>query len=151
MNATDAIDTLNDLIEVAKDGEYGFRTSAEHAQDPALQQLLRQRAAECAQSARELQEEVIALGGRAEEGGSAAGAIHRGWVSIKSKLSRHSDSELLEEVERGEDKALESYQEAAQQDLPASARSIVSRQLEGVRRNHEQIRALRDHARSSST
>jgi uncharacterized protein (TIGR02284 family) len=150
MDANDVIDTLNDLIEVSRDGEYGFRTSAEQAKDPALQQVLRQRATECAQAARELQQEVIALGGRAEDSGSAVGAMHRGWVSVKATLSGHSDSQVLEEVERGEDKALESYQEAAGQDLPPSVRQIVMRQLEGVRRNHDQMRALRERARSSN-
>jgi uncharacterized protein (TIGR02284 family) len=150
MDAKDTVDTLNGLIEVSKDGEYGFRTSAEHAHDAPLRQLLMRSAAECAQAARELQDEVDALGGEAEEGGSAAGAIHRGWVSVKAKLSTFSDREILEEVERGEDKALNRYLRAAESDLPASALSIVLRQLEGVRRKHDQFRELREEARASS-
>ena len=31
MTNDDIIDTLNKLIETCKDGEYGFRTSADHA------------------------------------------------------------------------------------------------------------------------
>ena len=146
MDAKDTVDTLNALIEVSKDGEYGFRTSAEHAQEASLRQLLMRSAAECAQAARELQDEVEALGGEAEDGGSAAGAMHRGWVSVKAKLSTYSDREILEEVERGEDKALNRYLQAAESELPGSAQSIVLRQLEGVRRNHDQFRQLRDEA-----
>ena len=33
MSNDDIIDTLNDLIETSKDGEYGFRTSAEYLND----------------------------------------------------------------------------------------------------------------------
>ena len=150
MDVKDIVDTLNGLIEVSKDGEYGFRTSAEHAQDAPLRHLLMRSAAECAQAARELQDEVDALGGMAEEGGSPAGAMHRGWISVKAKLSSDSDREILEEVERGEARAVKRYQQAAESDLPASALSIVLRQLEGVRIHYDQFRALLDEARADS-
>ena len=148
MNADDTIDTLNELIEISRDGEYGFRSCAEQAEDPQLKQVLAKRADECAQAVKELQHEVVTLGGDAEDRGTAAGAVHRGWVSIKSRLSGYRDRELLEEVERGEDKALKRYTQAAGEDLTATARMVVLRQLEGVRRNHEQMRALRDAARA---
>jgi uncharacterized protein (TIGR02284 family) len=150
MTANDTIETLNELIETSKDGEYGFRTSAEHATDARLKQLLAQRADECAQAARELQQEVVALGGKPRDDGTAAGAMHRGWVSVKSKMSTYSDQQILEEVERGEDHALNKYQKAVSQQLSGSAGMLVARQLEGVRRNHDQMRALRDAAKTSS-
>lgn len=53
----------NDLIETGKDGEYGFRTCAEHLTEPQLRTLFEQRADECALSARELQGHVSDLGG----------------------------------------------------------------------------------------
>ena len=103
------LDTLNDLIEVSKDGEYGFRTSAEHMRDTELQQLLLRRADECAQAAAELQSLAAQMGGKVETGGSAAGAMHRGWVAIKATLSGYSDAQILEETERGEDVAMKRY------------------------------------------
>lgn len=150
MTTDDTIDTLNDLIEVSKDGEYGFRTSAEHARDPQLKALFMKRADDCAQGARELTEQVVQLGGEPEDSGTAGGAMHRGWVAVKSALSSYTDLQILEETERGEDKALASYRDALREDLPQPARSIVERQLEGVRRNHDQVRSLRDAARRAS-
>ena len=140
----ETIDILNDLIETSKDGEYGFRTSAEQVKTPSLRSLLERRATECAQAAGELQQVVLRLGGKAEDSGSAAGAMHRGWVAVKSTLSTYDDKAVLEEVERGEDVALESYRDALQEDLPPEVRSLVERQFEGVKRNHAQMRALRD-------
>lgn len=148
MTADETIDRLNDLIETSKDGEYGFRTSAEHARDARLKQLLAQHADECARAASELQQEVLALGGKPKDDGTAAGAMHRGWVAVKSKLSTYDDQRILEEVERGEDHALNQYQQAASSALSGSAATLVARQLEGVRHNHDQIRALRDAART---
>jgi uncharacterized protein (TIGR02284 family) len=145
------IDTLNDLIETSKDGEYGFRSSAEYMRNPETKQLFLRRADECRQSAQELQALVVSLGGTAEDSGSLAAAAHRGWVAVKGTLSGYSDLALLEETERGEDTALEAYRKAIESGLPDSVRSTVDRQYEGVKRNHAQVRALRDKARATSS
>ena len=147
MDTDDTIDILNDLIETSKDGEYGFRASAEYMRDPQIQQLFLARADGCRRAADELQQCVIQLGGKAEDSGSAAGAMHRGWVAVKGTLSGYSDLAILEETERGEDTALEAYRKALQNTLPPQVQSIVERQYEGVKRNHAQVRELRDRLR----
>jgi uncharacterized protein (TIGR02284 family) len=145
----DTIDTLNDLIETCKDGEYGFRTSAESARGADLQQLFQRRADECHQAAADLQSMVVQLGGTPEDSGSTSGALHRGWVAVKSTLTSYSDKAILEETERGEDTAMESYRKALASDLTPAARALVERQMEGVKRNHAQMRSLRDQARAT--
>jgi uncharacterized protein (TIGR02284 family) len=149
MEHKDVINTLNRLIETSKDGEYGFRTSAEHAKSPQIRELFTQRANECRQAAAELQALVVQHGGSAEDSGSAAGSIHRGWVALKGALSGYTDLAMLEETERGEDVALSSYRRALGEDLPPAVRTVVERQLQGVQRNHDQVRLLRDQARSA--
>jgi len=145
----DTIDTLNDLIETSKDGEYGFRTSAEYLKSPEVKQLFLKRADECRQAAAELQAMVVQLGGSAEDSGSAGGALHRGWVAVKGTLSGYSDKAILEATESGEDTALECYRKALTAVLTPAARALVERQLEGVKRNHAQVRMLRDQARAA--
>lgn len=151
MSTDDTIDTLNDLIETSKDGEYGFRTSAEYLRSSETKRLFMRRADECRQAAAELQTLVVQLGGKAEDSGSATGAMHRGWVSVKGTLSGYSDKAILEETERGEDTAQESYRKALATDLPPGVLEVVERQFEGVKRNHAQVRALRDKARATDT
>ena len=151
MSNDDTIECLNDLIETSKDGEYGFRTSAEYLKSADTKQLFLRRAEECRQAAAELQGLVRQLGGSAEDSGSAAGAMHRGWVSVKGTLSGYSDKAILEETERGEDTAMESYRKALAMDLPPATRSVVERQFEGVKRNHAQVRSLRDAARATDS
>jgi uncharacterized protein (TIGR02284 family) len=138
------IDTLNDLIETSKDGEYGFRACAEQARSPQLKQLFEDRAASCRTAASQLQAHVVDLGGAPQTTGSAAGTVHRGWVALKSILSTYDDLAVLEECERGEEAARESYEEALRQELPARIRNLVQQQFEGVQRNHAEIRRLRD-------
>jgi uncharacterized protein (TIGR02284 family) len=144
----DTIDTLNKLIETSKDGEYGFRTSAEYAKDTELKQLFTQHARECRESAAELQALVAQRGENPEDSGSLSGAAHRGWVALKGTLSTHTDLAVLEDAERGEDTALDNYRQAMNAGLPVEAHAIVARQYEGVKRNHAQMRLLRDQART---
>lgn len=148
MDIEDVIDTVNDLIETCKDGEYGFRRCAERVEASTLKQTLGRHADECRKAAAELQTIITQLGGTAEQGGSALGAVHRGWVSVRDALSGHSDLAVLEECERGEDAALEHYRRALEAALPPHVRNIVERQYEGVKRNHNEVRTLRDEARS---
>jgi uncharacterized protein (TIGR02284 family) len=149
MDNDDVIDTINRLIETSKDGEFGFRSCAEHMKNIELRRQLNSRAEECRQAADDLQAVVVQLGGDPEDDGSATGAMHRGWVAVKGTLSGYSDRAMLEECERGEDAALERYRDALDKELPVSVRTLVERQYEGVKRNHAQVRALRDQARAA--
>jgi uncharacterized protein (TIGR02284 family) len=146
----DVIDALNDLVETCKDGEYGFRACAEHADRADLKSLFMQRADDCRGAAQELMEHIRGLGGKPEEGGSVMGAVERGWVAVKAKLTTYDDKAMLEECERGEDNALARYRKALKKPLPAGIKLIVERQLQGVQRNHDQIKMLRDQFRASA-
>jgi uncharacterized protein (TIGR02284 family) len=150
MDRDDTIDQLNKLIETCKDGEYGFRTCAENVKSADLQTIFRRRADDCARGAAELQALVAKHGGKVETDSSATGTLHRGWVSVKAVLTGKSDVAVLEECERGEDAALERYRDAIKAPLPGDAMEVVRRQYEGVKRNHDQIRTLRDQVKAAS-
>jgi uncharacterized protein (TIGR02284 family) len=147
---SDVIDVLQDLAECSKDGEYGFRACAEQAERADLKSTFLQRADDCRGAVQELNEQIRMLGGKITEHGSAAGAVHRGWVSIKSKLTTYDDKAILEECERGEDNAKTRYANALKKPLPAGVKLIVERQMQGVQRNHDQIKMLRDQFRAAS-
>lgn len=140
----DVIDVLQDLVECSKDGEYGFRACAEQAKREDLRSVFLQRADGCRIGAQELNGLIRQLGGQTEDGGSALGAMHRGWVAVKTTLTSYDDKAVLEEAERGEDNAKARYRKAAQKPLPENVRQVVERQLQAVERNHDQIKQLRD-------
>jgi uncharacterized protein (TIGR02284 family) len=140
----DVIDTLKDLVECCLDGEYGFRECAAQVQGEDLRVVLLQRGHDCRRAAQELNEQISALGGRIEEHGSAVGAMHRGWVAVKSALTTHDDETMLEECERGEDNAVARYRKALTKPMPAGVKLVVERQMTGVQANHDQIKMLRD-------
>ena len=146
--ADDTRSVLNDLIETSKDGEKGFTRCAEETTNPQLKSIFLEGAERCRTGARQLQERVVALGGKPETGGSALGAAHRGWVDLKSAVTGRDDKAILEECERGEDVAKARYAAALKKDLPADIRSLVEQQYKGVIANHDRVKALRDQYRA---
>jgi uncharacterized protein (TIGR02284 family) len=145
-SAGTVIETLNDLVETAKNGELGFREAAQHAKSPALIALFGRRAQSCLQAVTELQEHIQRLGGKPDVGGTVTGAAHRLWVHIRGLFGGASDETMLVECERGEDAAVARYRSALKQNLPPDIHAMVQRQFEGAQRNHDMIKSLRDRA-----
>lgn len=140
----ETVDMLNRLLEVSRDGEYGFRECAQHTEAQDIKTLLNRRADDCTSAATELELLIRQLGGKPDEGGTVGGALHRGWVSVRGTLSGYSDKAMLDECERGEDVAVAQYRKALKHDLPPATKMLVERQAQGVQRNHDHIKALRD-------
>jgi uncharacterized protein (TIGR02284 family) len=147
---SDIRSTLNDLIETLKDGEEGFRLSASKVTDPTLRGQFQSLASQRASFASELQAEVAATGGEPAVSGSTSGAIHRGWMGLKTALTGNDDRAILVEAERGEDSAVKNYRTALGKDLPGGVRDVVDRQYRQVMIAHDQIRALRDGVRTTT-
>jgi len=142
------VEVLNDLLENARDGEYGFRACAEEVDSPQLKQVFQSRSMECAKAAGELVQLIRRFGGSPDDGGSVSGAMHRGWVHVKGSVGADSALSMLEECERGEDAAVARYRKALKADLPADVRAVIQHQSEGAQRNHDQIKQLRDQMRN---
>ncbi|KPX88708.1 Uncharacterized protein ALO63_04007 [Pseudomonas amygdali pv. mori] len=149
----ETISILNDLIETSKDGEEGFRTSAEHAKSAQVKSFLTNRSTEVAAAVRELQAEVTALGGKPEDSSSVSGALHRAWVNLKSMVTSDDDKAVLEEVEKGEDVAKKAYREALEKarakNVSPNVIALIEKQQAGVLANHDKVKALRDAARAA--
>ena len=140
---------LNNLIQTSEDGKKGFSEAREKATDGQLKTLFEERARQCDLAAQELQQAVERLGHKAEQGGSIAGAAHRGWVAVKAAMGDNNIT-VLEEVERGEDYAKAAYGKALKAELPLAVRGIVENQYRGVIRNHDRIRDLRNQYRAAA-
>lgn len=139
-----AISILNNLIETCKDGQEGFKQAAEGVQASNLKSLFYELGQQRAQFAGELQGLVREMGGDPETTSSAAGALHRGWINIKSIVTGKDDTAILDEAERGEDVAKKAYKDAMAANLPANVASVVQRQGDEVIRAHDKVRDLRD-------
>ena len=138
----DAIATLNDLIETARDSADGFHAASEGVKDGYLRVLFGSYARQREQFVAELQLEVRNLGGEPEKNGSVAASIHRSWIDIKSAALAGDEPAVIAEAERGEDQAVKSYREALGADLPPQTRAVLERQFRVVQEAHRRIRGL---------
>ena len=124
---SNATSILNDLIETLKDGQEGFRTAAEDVQSSDLKSLFSQYSLQRGQFVEELQSVARTLGeNQPESQSSVAGALHRGWIDLKSAVLSKDEHAILAECERGEDSAVAEFQKALESNaLPATAREKV--------------------------
>ena len=145
----EAISTLNHLITICEDGEKGFRKVSEEVTEPELKTLFDNCAEGCSQAIPELQKKVTELGGTPEDSGSFAGAAHRIWVDIKAKITGRDTLGILEECEKGEDVAKHAYEKALEKGLSAEIHNLIQKQYEGVKKNHDLVRDIRNKYRSA--
>src|SRR6266480_7091206 len=147
---TELTSTINDLIETLKDGQEGFKQAAEGVKDPQLKSLFTDYSLQRSRFATELQSEARVLGeSKPETSSSAAGALHRAWINLKSAVTSGDDHAILAECERGEDSAVNEYEKAMKDDLSPSLLDIVSGQYSAVKNAHDRIKNLRDTAKAS--
>ncbi len=140
---------LNDLIQTCKDGQQGFLDAAHHVQDPGLKALFLEYSQQRSMFAGDLQREVMSLGGEPEHSGSTMGALHRGWIDFKAKVTGQKDAAILHEAESGEDAAKKAYESALKESLPTNLRDVVEEQYNAIRRAHNQVRSLELHTKDT--
>jgi uncharacterized protein (TIGR02284 family) len=145
------ISTLNTLIETCKDGQEGFKQAAEGIQRSDVKSVFYELGQQRAKFAGELQSLVREMGDDPETTSSTAGALHRGWINIKSVITGKDDAAILNEAERGEDVAVNAYKKALEENLPANVQTVVQQQSTEVKAGHDKVRGLRDAANSATT
>jgi uncharacterized protein (TIGR02284 family) len=146
--AQEILETLQELLGIARDSDLGFMEAAEHAGTESLREFLERRARDCRDSARELQQEIERLGAQADDSGTVTAAAHRAWLQIRGLFGGASDEFILGECERAEAAALARMAQALQQNLPPEIHATVLRQFECTQRNHDAVKSLRAAARA---
>ena len=143
MKPDQVIGTLNSLIELNRDGQSGFKEAAEKIEAPQVKQFCFEQSRSRAQFVGELQPLVHSLGSEPDNTGSVAGALHRGWIDLKSALGG-GDQAILAAIETGEDHAVNEYKKALAETLPAHVHAIVERQFQSVKQAHDKVKSMRD-------
>jgi uncharacterized protein (TIGR02284 family) len=73
---------------------------------------------------------------------SVSGAMHRGWINIKSLVTGKDEAAIVAEAERGEDAAVAACEQALGGSLPPGVHAIVERQCRIVKAAHDRVRDL---------
>lgn len=140
----DVVSELNELIETCKDGQEGFKQAAEGVERSDLKSLFFEFSQQRAHFAGELQSLVQQLGEEPETSGSTAGALHRGWINIKSAVTGKDEKAVLNECERGEDSAKNTYKDALKKPFPSNIMEVIQNQYQSIQMAHDRVKALRD-------
>ena len=139
-----AVKVLNSLIETTLDSANGYKEAAENAQEGQLKTMFAERSRRRLDLSHELQHEVRSFGGEPEDDQSMLGKAHNKFVDLKNALTGGSQKAVIDEVERGEDVIKAKFEKAMRDDeLPANARELVARAYESIRRDHDEISALK--------
>ena len=131
---------LNELLERTYDAEKGFKQAAEKVDNKTIKQFFMDRAKQRYDFGHKLKAEIKAFGQSPEKGGSAKGTLHRSWVDFKSLFSNNNEEAMLEEVNRGEKEAIETYNDILHDKdfvLPPSTESLLMKQRNAIRETLE--------------
>lgn len=137
---------LKDLIETLEDGKKGFQEAAERLDDGRadIANRLRGFADQRQRFSAQLRRLAGERGIQIDEGGSLAGAVHRGWIAVKDAMAGDAHA-VLSAAESGEDHAVAEFESALDEgDLPSDIREVVAGQAAAVKETHDAVRNMRD-------
>ncbi|KQC33008.1 hypothetical protein AAU57_06500 [Nonlabens sp. YIK11] len=136
---------LNQLLEKSYDAEKGYKKAIEDTDSARLKTFFQERAAMRSQFATEIHNELHRLNEEPTTQGSAAGAVHRAWMDIKSAFTSENEEAILEECIRGEKASVSDYKEALEKnDLLSEVKPILEKQLGMIENTLNTVKKLED-------
>jgi uncharacterized protein (TIGR02284 family) len=137
------LDQLNKLLTYTRDGEKGYQEAAENVKDTELKSLFLTQGRQRAEFAMELDREIRTAGGNPDDSTSLISNLHRAWINIKSAIAANDDKATVEECQRGDKQALDTYAEVLREtDLGANTRDLLLRQKESIESAHAAMARL---------
>ena len=144
LNNEQTVDKLNYILGTLRDGEKGYRDAADEVTNSEYQTMFNQYAQQRSTFAAQIEAEIRQLGGDPRDGGSAGAALHRAWTDVRDAITGKDDAAVIAEVERGEDVAIDNYQDVMEESLPADIKGIITQQYDDVKAAHDRIRDLKN-------
>jgi uncharacterized protein (TIGR02284 family) len=117
--------TLNDLIEIARDGGEFYTEAAGKVQDASLATLFNQMAAHKREIVAGLSARVAASGGNPADHGTMVGAMHQTYAKVRAAMGDTSYA-YVAELEESEDRLLGAFKETVNDaGTPAEAKAAA--------------------------
>jgi uncharacterized protein (TIGR02284 family) len=135
---------VQELIQICRDSQEGYRDGAEHAKNSELKRLLNEVSLERAKFASDLEREAIRWGKpNVDRSGTVQGAVQHGWAGLKSALGGGDDA-ILSSLEAGDEFARQHYDDAIKDEqIPAEIIGVLRNQAQAIVGTLDRIRALR--------
>jgi len=144
------ISMLDECVTICTDGEKRYSEAANETRDLVLKELFLEYSRQRQDLVAALRAEIDKLGGISRHAGTATGAMHRGFMAIRSAVENHQPSAILAECERGERGALLRYdrvlRRAPLEMLSAELRAMLVSQRASIKAAHDDmLRRLAQH------
>jgi uncharacterized protein (TIGR02284 family) len=135
---------LKDAIATCRAAEQGFRGAANSVKTPTLRGMFEQYSIQRGEFANELLRAARGLGLDVGNPYGISGMLHAGWMELKGAFTGQGDRRILEECERGEEYALDTYRQALRLNLHPEIRAILQRQIADIETARVHIGTLID-------
>lgn len=137
----DPIENFNRLIGINNDAINGYREAADLVENDGYKSFFREMVQQREAFVTELANVVTELEGSPENDGNAKGLLHRMWMKVRTAVS-DSDKALFDEIERGEQAAIDVYEDVLESALSEEQRTMVVAQLEKIRKAHNKVKSM---------
>ncbi len=131
MKNDNVIDVLDDLLTRVTDSVNGYTEAGNGVRYVQLRKLFFEYAELREKMQKELQDLIVKYGGDREKNpsGSFLAGAHRVWLEFQAQINEHEADDVLEEVTRGEERALEDYDKILKDyNLPADVHAVIEKQ-----------------------
>lgn len=135
---------MQSVIENLIDSQEGLQQIANELRDEPLKAYFLAESLKRAEFRGDIESVLHREGVRdVKESGTTAGAVHRAWAGLKSKLGG-GDHTLLATAEQGEDALKDAYAKVIDSYLPLPVRQLLTEQAAHILTAHDFIREARD-------
>jgi uncharacterized protein (TIGR02284 family) len=146
---TDAIARLNELIEIARDGERFYDAASREVGSDELRSVFRQQADVRRSLIDALGDQVIARGERPSSDTTLAGRARKAYAGALSALGGE-DQAYVQQLEQAEDRLLDHYRKALRDCPDGPVRAALGRHLPTVEEAHQRMRRLKELSREGA-
>jgi uncharacterized protein (TIGR02284 family) len=132
---------LNNLLETCRGGQQGYLSAAGGTRDTELKMLFKTYSRQRAEFAGQLLDELARLGSRLGDKKAPRDlAGDHVWSGMRSAAG--DESAVIAGCEKGEDRAVKTYEEALASDLPGELETMIRHQYIQLKESHELMRIL---------
>ena len=135
--------TLNELIEITRDGLDFYTEAVGHVKNPHLRIVFRGIINAKHQLIDALSERVREDGARPSLDGTFIGGFRKLYADLKVRMKRERQAAYVAALEQSEDRLLAAFEQAAAEASDPMLRDAILRSLPRVRLCHEEMRNLR--------
>ncbi|WP_313516247.1 PA2169 family four-helix-bundle protein [Pseudomonas sp.] len=138
----DKTHTLNELIEITRDGETFYRHALSEVKSPELRQVFEEMAQVKSGVIQALAVKVAANDEHPAQGGTLFGKIREAYADARAGVTSDKDAAYVAQLEATEDRILEAYEDALK-DADTDVQALLGIELPKIRACHARMSQLK--------